>query len=127
MTYGEKKMFVEDILVTVITAVLKHGEYNSGSKDIWEATHLFLDQINNISGVKVESVERHCILISITCSSSLGLLKLIEYVESTLFQEMLYKLSTDLMAFFGEVLVVTGNFNFESLHDLANCLCKYIS
>ncbi|XP_053388050.1 uncharacterized protein LOC128551288 [Mercenaria mercenaria] len=118
MTHGkteEKQKLAENILFTVWQKAMSLSDDPGNFEAIEEAVNRILEGIKHLPNVKVETVERHCIIVNVVCSFNVGLLQLLDFIESVLFTECMQSLSQSLSAFCGEEIVVTAFCSIESL------------
>ncbi|XP_053398066.1 uncharacterized protein LOC123551165 [Mercenaria mercenaria] len=113
----EKKKVAEDTLEAVWQAALKTSKNPEEFEAVRQALDMILNDIRGIPDVKVEQIERHCILLSLRCFSWRGLLLLIEYFNSSDFERHLKRIADELYFLCNDVLVSTGKLTAESILD----------
>ncbi|XP_053389983.1 uncharacterized protein LOC128552932 [Mercenaria mercenaria] len=118
MTHGkteQKQKLAENILFTVWQKAMSLSDDPGNFEAIEEAVNRILEGIRHLPNVKVANVERHCIIVKVVCSSCLGLLQLLDFIESVLFTECMQSFSKSLSAFCGEEIIVTAFCSIESM------------
>ncbi|XP_060558732.1 uncharacterized protein LOC132719015, partial [Ruditapes philippinarum] len=89
---------------------------------VGNALRSILSDMENCRGVKVIEVEYKCILIKLRCNNCEGLLKLLEYLESSLLEQRLLELSRALEETYKERFFVTFKIAPD---DLKNILLNF--
>lgn len=113
----DKNKLAEDALYKVVLkAALKESEKAHAFEAVRQNVDTILDAIKTSAVVKAEDIKQKCIILSMRCHSCRGVLELLEYIESTLFQEHFFLLSDALSNIYGDVLVTSACLTLESLY-----------
>lgn len=120
MTFGkteEKRELAENILYTIWqAAVTKTG----GSTDfpiVKAAVEQILKGVNDIPGITSVEVEKHCIILTVTCKTCESLINLLDLTARPFLGEYMKLASRELSSYFEERIVITAFISAESLQS----------
>ncbi|XP_045189083.2 uncharacterized protein LOC123546677 [Mercenaria mercenaria] len=118
----EKIELAENILATVWEAAIKMSDTPKDFAAVRNTVDLIIEHVRAISDVDTIKVEKHCILMSVSCRSCLGLMQLMEYLEGDSFKEHLTNMSLEIGHICNDTVCIKGNVTFESLYQLATAI-----
>jgi hypothetical protein len=114
---SSKEMSVKavEIVNSTISKALELTNYSNKDEEITEAVDKILGHIRNIDGATLLSSERRCILLTFTCTSYSGILRLLDYFESNTLKEQMFDLAQSLSFYLSDEFIILATVSPTSI------------
>lgn len=125
MTFGkteEKRELAENILYKIWQAAITKTGGSTDFPVVKAAVEQILRSVNDIPGIRTVDVEKHCIILTVTCTTSESLKNLLDIMARPILWKYMKRASRELSSYFEEKIVITAFITAESMQSTLESL-----